>query len=64
MLLLSYFLEQEQPAAVVFRRAEQGFVREVYHGLEATVPLGEIGTELPLAEIYGGVEFVPESEFE
>lgn len=55
-------LEQETPAAVVFRRTEQGFVREVYEGLQAVVPLGEIGTELPLAEVYEGVEFLPEPD--
>ena len=31
-------------------------------GLDAVLPLGEIGTELPLAEIYDGVEFSPEPE--
>lgn len=47
---------------VGFRRAEQGFVREVYSGLDAVIPLVGIDTDLPLAEIYDGVEFVPESE--
>jgi hypothetical protein len=30
--------------------------------LDAILPLGEIGIELPLAEIYETVEFVPEPE--
>jgi Uma2 family endonuclease len=55
-------IEQESPLVVVYRRTEQGFVREVYAGLEAVIPLAEIGTELPLAEIYEGVEFSPEPE--
>jgi len=55
-------LEQETAAAVVFRRTEQGFVREVYEGLDAVVPLGEIEAALPLAEVYDGVEFRPEPE--
>jgi Uma2 family endonuclease len=55
-------LEQEFPAAVVFRRTEQGFVREVYEGLDAVVPLEEIEAELPLAEVYDGVEFMPEED--
>jgi Uma2 family endonuclease len=55
-------IEQETPAVVVFRRTEQGFVREVYQGLDAVVPLPEIEVELPLAEIYEGVEFTPEEE--
>ena len=53
-------LEQESPAAVVFRRTERGFVREVYRGLDAVVPLREIEIDLPLAEVYEGVEFLPE----
>jgi Uma2 family endonuclease len=55
-------IEQETPAVVVFRRTEHGFVREVHHGLEAVLPLPEIEIELPLAEIYEDVEFVPEPE--
>jgi Uma2 family endonuclease len=54
-------LEQDAAAVVVHRRTEQGFVREVYEGREASIPLAEIEIELPLAEIYDGVEFVPES---
>ncbi len=55
-------VEQEMPAAVVFRRTEHGFVREVHEGLEAVIPLGEIETALPLAEIYETVEFTPEED--
>ena len=55
-------VEQETAAAVVYRRTEQGFVREVYEGLDAVIPLGEIEADLPLAEIYDGVEFRPEPE--
>jgi Uma2 family endonuclease len=57
-------LEQEMAAAFVFRRTEQGFVPEVYAGLGAVLPLGEIETALPLAEVYDGVEFRPEPEEE
>ena len=53
-------IEQESPAIVVYRRTESGFVREVYLGLHAVVPLAEIATELPLADIYDGVEFASE----
>jgi Uma2 family endonuclease len=55
-------LEQETAAAVVFRRTEQGFTREVYEGLDAVIPLREIETALPLAEAYDGVDILPESE--
>ena len=61
--LQTYLLvEQEMPAVTVHRRTEQGFVREVYAGLEAIVPLPEFTTELPLAEIYEDVVFTPEAE--
>ena len=55
-------VEQETAAVLVWRRTEQGFVREVYTGLEATVPLPEIGIELPLAELYEGVELSLEEQ--
>jgi Uma2 family endonuclease len=55
-------IEQDSPTVVVFRRSETGFIREVYSGLEAVMPLAEIGIELPLAEIYDGVEFSAEAE--
>ena len=59
--LSAYVLvEQELPAVVVFRRTEHGFVREVYEGLGAAAPLPEIEIELPLTEVYDGVEFTPE----
>ena len=53
-------IEQETAAAVVFRRNDTGWEREVYAGMDAIIPLGEIGTDLPLAEIYDGVEFSSE----
>ncbi len=61
---LSVYLlvEQEMPAVTLYRRAEQGFEREVYQGPEAAVPLPELAMELPLAEIFEDVEFTPETE--
>lgn len=53
-------VEQESALVVVHRRSEQGFVPEVYEGLSAVIPLPEIETELPLADLYDGVEFTPE----
>ena len=57
-------IEQESAAVVVHRRTEQGFVREVFEGQGAVIPLPEIETELPLAEIYEAVEFTPETSAE
>jgi Uma2 family endonuclease len=61
---LSVYLlvEQDTAAVVAFRRTAGGFVREVYEGLDAVIPLGEIGTDLPQAEIYETVQFAPEPE--
>src|SRR5437867_2327475 len=59
--LRAYLLiEQDAPLVVVHRRKGRGIVREVYEGLKAVIPLPEIDTELPLAEIYEDVEFTPE----
>jgi len=54
-------VEQESAAMIVFRRTSKGFVREVYQGLDAVLPLSEIEIELPLAEAYERVEFSSES---
>ncbi len=59
-LRIYVLVEQEMPLAVVFRRTEEGFVREIYEGLDAVLPLNEVGTSLPLSEVYERVEFVPE----
>lgn len=57
-------IEQELPLVTMHRRTEQGFTREVYEGLDAVIPLPEIESELPLAEIYDRVEFTPEPTIE
>lgn len=61
-LCVYLLVEQEMAAVVAFRRTDQGFVREVYEGLDAVIPLAEIETSLPLTEIYEGVEFTPERD--
>ena len=55
-------VEQVLPSVTAFRRSERGFIDEVYEGLDAVIPLPEIETELPLAEVYDGVAFSPEEE--
>lgn len=57
-------VEQELPLIVVYRRTPSGFVREVYDGMDAILPLPEIEIELPLAEVYEGAELTPEPEEE
>jgi Uma2 family endonuclease len=53
-------VDQESPAVVVHRRSGREFVREVFEGTEAYVPLAEAGIDLPLAEVYNGVKFSTE----
>jgi Uma2 family endonuclease len=53
-------VEQDLPSVVAYRRVKDEFVREVYQGMDAVIPLPEIEAELPLTEIYEDVEFAPE----
>jgi Uma2 family endonuclease len=50
--------EPERPYVLVHRRQTQGgFATEEHAGLEGVVPLPEIEAELPLAELYEGLDF-------
>ena len=51
-------VEQRTARIVVLRRTANGFQREEHAG-QATVALPEIGCELPLAEVYDGVDLRP-----
>ena len=56
-------VESERALVIAYRRAATGFVREVFSGLDAVIPLACIGAALPLAEIYERVVFpAPHSE--
>ncbi len=50
-------LADDCPSVLVFRRINSDIEHEIYNGLDATIPLPEIGIELSLAEIYERVEF-------
>lgn len=54
-------VEQEHPAVQAFRRTEQGFIREVFQGMQAVVTLPEVNAELSLADLYEGLELTPET---
>lgn len=56
-LAVYVLVEQLLPAIVVYRRADQAFIPEVYEGIDAVLPLPEIGVDLPLAEIYQRMKF-------
>lgn len=49
-------IEQEHVAAVVYRRGSSGFEREIYEGVQASIPLPEIGADLLLSKVYEGVD--------
>ena len=56
--LTAYLLiETERPRVTVHRRTDAGFVVEQYDGADAVVPLDDLVTTLPLAELYQRVEF-------
>jgi hypothetical protein len=63
-------LEQHTPFAIVMRRTENGFLRETYDGIEASILLPFLGCSLSLRDIYEGIEFTatciqePVSEYE
>jgi Uma2 family endonuclease len=61
-LAVYLLVEQEGPIVSVYRRTDQGFHHEAFTNLDAIVPLAEIDTQLPLAEIYERVEFIAEPE--
>ena len=54
-------IEQSAAVAIVDRRINNGFERESYTGIDAVIPLSEIGCNLKLSELYEDVEFVPET---
>ena len=53
-------IEQEAPLVEVHRRTADGFVRERYQGMDASLRLETIRGELSLAEIYRKVIFATE----
>ena len=53
-------LEQTNAAAVVFARKGDDWVTEIIAGTDAMLRLPEIAIELPLAEIYEGIELEAE----
>jgi Uma2 family endonuclease len=56
---LQVYLRVEQSVACVKvdRRKEDGFISHQYDGLTNIIPLPTLGIELPLADLYRGIEF-------
>lgn len=50
--------ESTRPYVLIYRRRSSGgFAPEDYSGTQAVIPLPEIGTALPLADLYDRIEF-------
>lgn len=58
-LKLILLADTRTPAVVLWRRRDVGWVTEDYSGLEAVIPLPEIGAALRLSDLYDGLEFPP-----
>ncbi len=56
-LAVYLLLETGKAAATLYRRSEDGFIRELVDGLDAVIELPEIGCALSMAEVYDQVEF-------
>jgi Uma2 family endonuclease len=52
-------VDTEAPRVTVWRRGEAGWTNHEEKGLDATIDLPEIGTGLPLAELYLDLSFEP-----
>lgn len=52
-------VDTEAPRVTVWRRGESGWGYEDLAGLDATIQLPEIGTDLPLSELYADLSFDP-----
>ncbi len=48
-------VDSSMPAAVVYRRTDTGFKHEAYNGLSGSIALDCIGAELPLSDLYEGL---------
>jgi hypothetical protein len=50
-------VEPDSPEVLVHRRKpEGGFAVEIFTGLDAVIPLPEIEAELPLSDLYEGID--------
>lgn len=62
-LMVYLVAESAEPVVQVFRRSPDGdFLRELAMGMEAVIPLPEIGVSLALADLYEGIDFEAEAE--
>lgn len=61
-LCVYLLIEQESPWVTRYYRTDAGFLQEIHADMKGIIPLPEIGTELPLSEIYESVEFTAEED--
>ncbi len=56
-LALYLICETEESCVTVWRRSEEGFLKETWRDLDSQITLPELGISLALAEIYDAVDF-------
>ncbi len=49
-------IDQQQPLVELYERHDDSWQTEEYAGLDAVIPLPALNCDLPLAEIYAGIE--------
>ena len=52
-----WLIEPGLPRVMMWRRTAGGFSREIIEGLDASIPVACLGIEIPLADIYEGIDF-------
>ena len=50
-------VDQERPRADLYSRAEDGWLLRVFSSPEDVIPLSALNCELPLDQVYRGIEF-------
>ena len=56
-LQIYLIIDQDRVHVELYERQDDGWQRREYHDLGATMPLRFLNCDLPLAEIYAGIEF-------
>ena len=49
-------IDQQRLFVELYERLDDGWLRREYSGMDAIVPLEALSCELPLAEIYDGID--------
>jgi hypothetical protein len=50
-------VDSDKPSTTLWRRRGSSFEPEAYLDAQATIPLPEIGVEVPFSDVYAGVDW-------